>query len=106
MTELIFFKLDITIAITELITTLGLLPCRCVKLVLAESDFCQMTQDASVEGLLKQGHEQLDREQNEAALEIFQQATQLEAQNPQVWFWSVVATLGFGALAWLWTKRK
>jgi tetratricopeptide (TPR) repeat protein len=43
-----------------------------------------MTQNTSLETLIQQGHEQLEQEQYEAALEIFQQAVQLETQNPQV----------------------
>ncbi len=43
-----------------------------------------MTQNASVQTLLEQGHEQLDRGKYQAALETFQQAAILEPQNPQV----------------------
>jgi len=43
-----------------------------------------MTQNASVQTLLEQGHEQLDRGKYQAALEIFQLAAALEPQNPQV----------------------
>ncbi|MEQ8536563.1 MAG: tetratricopeptide repeat protein [Coleofasciculus sp. D1-CHI-01] len=40
----------------------------------------------NVAALLQQGHEQLDRGQNQAALQIFQQAEQREPENPQVLF--------------------
>ncbi|WP_375514155.1 hypothetical protein [uncultured Nostoc sp.] len=40
--------------------------------------------NASVASLLEQGHNQLDRGEYQAALQIFQQAAVLEPQNPQV----------------------
>jgi len=40
--------------------------------------------DDNVAALLQQGHEQLDRGQNQEALQIFQQAEQREPENPQV----------------------
>jgi CHAT domain-containing protein/tetratricopeptide (TPR) repeat protein len=43
-----------------------------------------MTQNANVEILLQQGHEQLEQGQYEAAIETYQQAAQLEPQNSQV----------------------
>ena len=43
-----------------------------------------MSQNASIQTLLEQGHEQLDRGKYQAALETFQQAAILEPQNPQV----------------------
>jgi hypothetical protein len=43
-----------------------------------------MTQSSSVETLLEQGHNLLDRVQEQAALEIFQQAATLEPQNHRV----------------------
>jgi CHAT domain-containing protein/tetratricopeptide (TPR) repeat protein len=42
-----------------------------------------MTQNANLEILLQQGHEQLEQGQYEAAIETYQQAAQLEPQNPQ-----------------------
>jgi CHAT domain-containing protein/tetratricopeptide (TPR) repeat protein len=42
-----------------------------------------MTQNANVEILLQQGHEQLEQGQYEAAIETYHQAAQLEPQNPQ-----------------------
>ena len=42
--------------------------------------------DDNIAVLLQQGHEQLDRGQNQAALQIFQQAEQREPENPQVLF--------------------
>jgi len=42
--------------------------------------------DDNIAALLQQGHEQLDRGQNQAALQIFQQAAQREPENPQVLF--------------------
>ncbi|MBW4625909.1 MAG: tetratricopeptide repeat protein [Brasilonema octagenarum HA4186-MV1] len=38
----------------------------------------------SVASLLEQGHNQLDRGEYQAALQIFQQAAVLEPQNPQI----------------------
>jgi len=43
-----------------------------------------MSQNASVQTLLEQGHQQLDRGKCQVALETFQQAAILEPQNPQV----------------------
>ncbi|MEG4367467.1 MULTISPECIES: tetratricopeptide repeat protein [unclassified Microcoleus] len=43
-----------------------------------------MTQNASVQTLLEQGYEELDRGKYQATLETFQQAAILEPQNPQV----------------------
>ncbi len=40
----------------------------------------------NVAALLQQGHEQLDREQNQEALQTFEQAEQREPENPQVLF--------------------
>ncbi|MEQ8383432.1 MAG: tetratricopeptide repeat protein [Coleofasciculus sp. A1-SPW-01] len=42
--------------------------------------------DDNIAVLLQQGHEQLDRGQNQEALQIFQQAEQREPENPQVLF--------------------
>jgi tetratricopeptide (TPR) repeat protein len=43
-----------------------------------------MMQSESVEDLLEQGHDQLDRGQYQTGLEVFQQAAELEPRNPQV----------------------
>ena len=43
-----------------------------------------MMQNTGIEALLQQGHELLFRGQYRAALGIFQQAVDLEAQSPQV----------------------
>src|SRR4028119_2512542 len=43
-----------------------------------------MSQNASIQTLLEQGHEQLDRGKYQAALETFQQAAILEPQNLRV----------------------
>ncbi len=43
-----------------------------------------MAEDFNIDTLVQQGHNQLDRGQNQAALETFQQAHLLDSQNPQV----------------------
>ncbi len=52
-----------------------------------------MTQNTSVEALLKQGHDHLDRGQYQLALEVFQQAVGLEVQNHR-------ALYGLGLAYW------